>query len=509
MEQSFNITTAISYVNGPPHIGHVLEFVIADVVSRYYRISGKKVHFLTGTDEHGQKIQDTAIKEKLTPIELCNRNSRLFIDIDKKMMVKYDKFIRTTETYHKNKVYEFYERCKKNNDIYLGEYEGWYNPREEKFVSPHEAKLNNYKDPGNGIDLIHTKEESYFFRLSKYKNSLLSYFDQNPSFVCPTNKRDELVNRLNLTDLDDLSISRTSIDWGIPVPDNSKHVFYVWFDALINYMSDSPWPVDVHVIGKDILWFHTVIWLSMLISGNYSLPKQIYVHDFINDKDGKKMSKSFGNVVDPSSLIEKYPVSAIRYYLISNLNYGVDMNFNEEELIRSHDNELLEIYGNFVNRVFGLVNKYCNSMIMYHYVNGDDIFDLNQTLTHLNLLITEYKLQEYVRRVIDLVRSMNTYINTTHIWTIGKNDNDERSLMNREQIITKLLEGLYIVTHFMYPIIPDISEKVFEFLGTDKININELSWSNLNPGILNKQKTILFEIIDKEAYENRKKKNTK
>ena len=509
METSFNLTTAISYVNGPPHIGHVLEFVIADVISRYNKVKGNKVHFLTGTDEHGQKIQDKATQEGLTPIELCDKNSQLFTNINQKMGIDYNNFIRTTDPEHKQKVYEFYERCKKNDDIYLGEYEGWYNPREEKFVSPNEAKLNHYKDPTSGNDLVQVKEPSYFFRLSKYKNILLIFLEHNPNFIYPPSKQTELLDRLKDIELEDLSISRTTIDWGIPVPDDPSHVFYVWFDALINYISGGPWPVDVHIIGKDILWFHTVIWLSMLVSADYIPPKHIYVHDFVNDKEGRKMSKSIGNVVDPNYLVEKYPLSAIRYYLISNLNYGSDTNFNEEELVRSHDNELLEIYGNFVNRVLGLVHKYCNSRIMYYCVDGSDIFDLNIVINELDSLMTEYKLQEYTRKVMDIVRIMNTYVNTTHIWTIGKAKDDLRTNMDREEIITKLLEGVYIVTHFLYPIIPDVCDQVFGYLGTDKVNLDELRWTNLEPQILTKQRTLLFEIIDKDAYENRKKKNSK
>ena len=218
METSFNLTTAISYVNGPPHIGHVLEFLIADVISRYNKVKGNKVHFLTGTDEHGQKIQDKATQEGLTPIELCNKNSQLFTNINRKMGVEYDNFIRTTNPEHKQKVYEFYERCKKNDDIYLGEYEGWYNPREEKFVSPLEAKLNNYKDPASGSDLLQVKERSYFFRLSKYKNILLIFFDSHPDFIYPHSKQDELLDRLKDIELEDLSISRTCLLYTSPSP---------------------------------------------------------------------------------------------------------------------------------------------------------------------------------------------------------------------------------------------------------------------------------------------------
>jgi methionyl-tRNA synthetase len=511
MEKEFNLTTAISYVNGPPHIGHVLEIVIADVISRYHQIKGDKVHFLTGTDEHGQKIQDTATKEGLSSKELCDQNSTLFKEIYEKIGITYNTFIRTTDSYHRDKVYDFYERCKQNGDIYLAEYEGWYNPREEKFVSLHEATVNDYKDPVTGDNLVHSKEPSYFFRLKKYQTVVKNFLEENQDFILPRSKGQDILNRLSNTELEDLSISRTSISWGIPIPDDSDHVFYVWFDALINYISGGPWPADLHVIGKDILWFHTTIWLSMLFSAKYPVPKCIYVHDFLNDLEGKKMSKSIGNVIDPNMLIEKYPVSAIRYYLISNLNYGMDMNFNEADLIRSHDSELLEVYGNFISRVFGLVHKYSQGKIMYYLVDGNSVFNLDEITETLEQLMAEIKLQEYINRVMGLVRVMNVYINDTHIWSIGKDNHpeDTRSIMDQYKVIGILLESLYIISHFIYPVIPDIAEKVFELLGTSRITIPELTWGNLQPQILSKQKATLFDIIDKDAYENRKMKNIK
>jgi len=498
----YNLTTAISYVNGPPHLGHTLEFLIADVISRYHKINGHKVHFLTGTDEHGQKIQDTAEKEGLQPIELCDKNSKLFIELNHSMGIEYDNFIRTTNPNHKRVVYEFYERCK--DDIYLGSYEGWYDTREERFVSLSDAKLTDFKDPTTGKDYLYTSEPSYFFKLSKYKSRVLDYLKDREDFIYPQTKVLDIINRLETTELEDLSISRTSVKWGIQHLDNPDHVFYVWFDALINYISGGPWPCNVHIIGKDILWFHTVIWLSMLFSAGYDVPKHIYVHDFVNDHEGKKMSKSVGNVIDPNYLIDKYPLAAIRYYLISNLNYGSDMNFSESELIRSHDNELLEIYGNCVNRVFGLVHKYWNSKINYYTLseNRTEPFDLNKVRTELENAMNEFKLQEYVNTVMNLVKNLNKYINDTHIWNINIDDNN-----NRDELLAVFIEALYILTHFLYPIILNVCNKVFEFLGTDMVKVSELNWNNIEPGTIIPKKTILFEIIDTAAANERKNKN--
>ena len=504
MKQQFNLTTAISYVNGPPHIGHSLEFLIADVISRYYKIKGHDVHFLTGTDEHGQKIQTKAETLNLSPKTLCDQYSEMFRNLDEKMGIEYDNFIRTTDHVHRDTVYRFFEKCK--DDIYLGEYEGWYNPREERFVPLREAEANNYKDPTSGTDLIYSKEPSYFFALSKYQGRVREYIKTHPTFILPSSKTQSILDRLD-NELDDLSISRTSIDWGIPVPNDPSHVFYVWFDALINYISGGPWPCHLHIIGKDILWFHTTIWLSMLLSAGYELPEHIYVHNFVNDQDGHKMSKSVGNVVDPNSLLEKYPLCAIRYYLISSLNYGFDMNFSETDLVRGHDSILLEVYGNYVNRVFGLVHKYCQSVVpeidLY-----EGPFDLEEVGGKLDNLMTQVRLQEYLRVSVETVKTLNGYINETHIWTIGKKE-DERTVSERDIIVKQLVEGLYIVTHFLYPVIPYECDKVFEFLGQDKTTLGNLCWNNLGGLEINKERTILFEIIDKDSYANRKKKNIK
>jgi methionyl-tRNA synthetase len=506
----FNLTTAISYVNGPPHIGHVLEFIIADVISRYRRTNGTNVKFSTGTDEHGQKIQTKAESLNISPMELCNINSKKFKEIHDLYDIDYDQFVRTTDKRHKKTVYNFYELCKE--DIYLGEYTGWYNPREERFVPEIEAALSVYTDLTTGDKLVYTKEPSYFFRLNKYRERIIDYIENHPNFILPISKRTEILEKLE-EELTDLSISRTSINWGIPVPGNSSHVFYVWFEALINYITGQVWedptsPCDLHVIGKDILWFHSVIWLGMLFSSGYKPPRQIYVHDFINDKSGKKMSKTLCNIVDPVYLINKYPVCAIRYYIISNLNYGSDSKFSEKALVRCHDSELLEIYGNYVNRVFGLIYRYCDGFIL-PADKPIEIFDIGIVNKKLEGLISEIKLQDYIKYVMNVVKSLNKYINDTEVWTIQnkKYPQDNRPLERRNVIVKALAEGLYIVTHYLYPVIPTSCEKVWGYLGVSKNEYGKLNWNNLWCMKIKKQKTLLFQTLDKESYIRRKDRN--
>lgn len=491
--EKFNLTTAINYVNGPPHIGHVLELVIGDVVSKYYQINNYKTHFLTGADEHGQKIKNKASDLGITPKKLCNKNVKQFKKISEKLGIGYDSFVRTTDSNHTEFVYEFYNLCKQNGDIYLGKYEGWYNPREERFVTELEAKSNNYIDPISKTPLSKIEEPSYFFRLSKYTNIIKNYLINNPDFIIPSTKTKDILNRLE-DGLTDLSISRTSIKWGISVPDDKDHVFYVWFDALISYITNESWPADLHIIGKDILWFHTVIWLSMLISADYNIPKHIFVHEFVNDKNGNKMSKSIGNVVSPNFLISKYPVCAIRYYLASNVN-GSDICFDDSHLVKSN-NELLQTYGNLVNRVFGLFHKYCDSRIGYYC--ADELFDISDTVNELNTLMSKVKIGDYIKTIMKHIRTLNSYVNDTHIWTIGKSTDkliDNRSVIDMNNTVGTLMEGIYIVSHFLWPVIPDETNNVFGYLNTNKTTLSELTWSNLEPQTLNKCDTILFKNI--------------
>jgi methionyl-tRNA synthetase len=310
--QKFYLTTAIAYTNGYPHIGHAYEFLTSDVLVRYHRVLGQNTFFLTGTDEHGQKVAASAEKAGLTPLDHCDHYVKAFQDLHSQLLVTYSDFMRTTSPYHELTSQRLWSRCADNNDIYLDTYEGWYNEREEVFVSNQDAEACNFLDVGNGLPLKRVTEESYFFRMSKYTSKLIEHIETYPEFIQPEAYRQNILSRLQKEGLKDLSISRTSFTWGIPMPTgyDPKHVMYVWFDALSNYLSgihaldhdhdlSGFWPASVHVIGKDIVWFHAVIWPCMLFSAGLDLPKCVYAHGFVNASDGRKMSKSYNNAVDP------------------------------------------------------------------------------------------------------------------------------------------------------------------------------------------------------------------
>jgi tRNA synthetases class I (M)/tRNA synthetases class I (I, L, M and V) len=335
---SYYITTAINYTNGPGHMGHAYEATTADVIARYQRSlsSAHAVYFVTGSDEHGQKIAEAAEKEQVSPMDICNKYVNGFQVLNQRLLISYDDYIRTTSARHKRTAQALWLRCA--NDIYLDTYSGWYNIREETFVTETDAALHNYTDPVSGLPYKRVEEESYFFRMSAYKERLLEYIEmENPNFIQPVHHKNLILQRLKSDELRDLSISRTTFDWGIAVPDgfHDHHVMYVWLDALSNYLTGvdglgvngeelSPsgsttlqrfWPANVHIIGKDILWFHTVIWPCLLFAAGLPPPRAVFAHGFVNDKEGKKMSKSMGNVVDPHDMLDHFAVDTFRWYV--------------------------------------------------------------------------------------------------------------------------------------------------------------------------------------------------
>ena len=516
------ITTAISYANGPPHIGHAFELIIADALTRFNKLKGEQVFFQTGMDEHGQKIEQTAKKHKQTPKELCDDVCILFKNLNSKLNIDCDSFIRTTEEQHKHMVYSIFNKCMENGDIYVDEYEGWYNEREETFVTEFDAKGMNYKDATTETPLVKMKEPSYFFRLSKYNDNIIEYLQKNPNFIKGQN---DVLVRLKDKPLLDISISRTTINWGIPVPNSEgKHVFYVWFDALINYLTGCPmesWPPSIQVIGKDIVWFHAVIWIGMLMSAKLELPKQLLVHGFVNDENGKKMSKSVGNVVSIDELTSNYPSYAIRYYLLKD-NVLNDISFSEKLLIKRHDSDLLSELGNLVHRIFSMCHKYCDSKIpSYHRVDHHrvQIFDIDAFSKKCVKHIDHFEFHLYVDELFEKIHDINTYVNDTKIWEIGKPIKEDDSLEKRRSkerplndisnIMRTLLESLFIIGHFIHPIMPDVADKIIiDFLGTEYRTFGELCWSNLQENMeLVKTNTILFTIIDTDLFNKRKEQN--
>ncbi|RHY70263.1 hypothetical protein DYB34_003475 [Aphanomyces astaci] len=372
--EKFYITTAIHYTNGQPHMGHAYENVTSDVIARYHRTYGRDVFFLTGTDEHGQKIAQTAEAQGVTPIALCDKYSGIFQKLAKDLNMSNDHFIRTTSKQHIDFAQFIFGKAEANGDIYKGTYEGWYNVREETFVTENEAQLIDYKDPTTGTPLKKMQESSYFFRMSKYQERLIAHYHANPTFLQPETHRQSILKRLE-EPLLDLSASRTTFRHGVPLPNDPDHVMYVWFDALSNYLSgidginypngalSKYWPASVHVIGKDITWFHCVIWPCILMSAGFPLPTRVFAHGFVNARDGTKMSKSIGNVVDPYDMIHKYGVDSFRYFLVRGAKYGSDMPFSEDEFFNIHNAELNDTLGNLVHRGLTLSVKYAHGHV--------------------------------------------------------------------------------------------------------------------------------------------------
>ncbi|MEO0791342.1 MAG: methionine--tRNA ligase [Pseudomonadota bacterium] len=367
--QKFYVTTAISYPNGAPHIGHAYEAIAADAIARFERCDGKSVQFLTGTDEHGLKMKQTADREGLSPIELADRNAARFIDMVGALGTSHDDFIRTTEPRHYEACQEIWRRMEANGDIFKTNYGGWYSVRDETYYKEAETEVRDdgqrYATP-TGTEVAWQEEETYFFRLSAFEDRLLAHYDANPDFILPPERRNEVVSFVK-SGLEDLSISRTTLDWGIPVPDAPGHVMYVWVDALTNYLTGlgfpdegnakwSMWPVNVHVIGKDIVRFHAVYWPAFLMSAGLPLPKRVFAHGFLFNK-GEKMSKSVGNVVDPFALIDHYGIDPVRHFFLREVTFGADGSYSPDAIATRINADLANGLGNLAQRSLSMIAK--------------------------------------------------------------------------------------------------------------------------------------------------------
>ncbi len=373
MTQRFYITTAISYPNGPPHIGHAYEAIATDVLARFKRLEGYEVMFLTGTDEYGQKMEQTARKEGITPAGLADRNTPLFREMVRRLNCSNDDFIGTREPRHHKAVTHLWRQMAAKGDIYLGKYAGWYSVRDEAFYGEDELSrgADGQKLAPTGTPVSWVEEESYFFRLSAYGHRLLAHYDAHPDFILPHTRRNEVVNFVK-SGLKDLSISRTSFDWGIPVPDDARHVMYVWLDALTNYISaigypdgeayKKFWPADVHIIGKDIVRFHAIYWPAFLISAGVPLPKRVFGHGFLQSQ-GEKMSKSLGNVVSPLDLVDRYGLDQVRYFFMREVPFGGDGNYSHESLVNRTNADLANDLGNLAQRSLSMIAKNCSGAV--------------------------------------------------------------------------------------------------------------------------------------------------
>lgn len=483
----FYITTAINYANGSPHIGHAYEIIVADIIAKYYRISGKNVYFLTGTDEHGQKIAEKAKSQGLSPKEMCDKYSDEFKNLNNRLNITNDHFIKTTDDYHINKVSEILNVCFENDDIYLGTYSGWYNIREETFVSESEAQLNDYKDPLSNVPLQKMEESSYFFRLSKYKQQLIDHINNNPEFIQPSYYQKNILGRLN-DDLHDLSISRTSFDWGIKMTNDPNHVLYVWFDALINYISGTQnndcWPPNVQIIGKDIIWFHSVIWPCILMSLKFELPTTIFCHGFIHDENGNKMSKSLNNVIDPNEILNEFPSDSFRLSLIAQNAFGNDISFSKDRLITIHNADIADTIGNLVNRSCSMIKLYCNNLVPN--VESNLIFNISELIQNIETHFQSYNIHLAYDLIINTFRDINIYLTNQAPWKI-KNDDNKRNI-----IIKNVIDSIYAISHFLYPFIPNVTENIFKSLSTKSIFIKDLTNSQY---VLPNTEILKFEFI--------------
>ncbi|MFN3623800.1 MAG: methionine--tRNA ligase [Hyphomicrobium sp.] len=481
--QKFYITTAISYPNGQPHIGHAYEAIATDAIARFERLDGKDVYFLTGTDEHGLKMKQTAAKEGLTPRELADRNAKRFREMAGLLGLSNDDFIRTTEPRHYRSSEEIWRRMEKAGDIFLKTYAGWYSVRDEAFYNESETTVgaDGIRRGPQGTPVEWTEEETYFFRLSAYQDKLLALYEQNPDFILPPERRNEVTSFVR-GGLEDLSISRTTLDWGIPVPHSksgsagstTKHVMYVWVDALTNYITGvgfpdetDPlwhyWPADVHVIGKDILRFHAVYWPAFLMSAGLALPKRVFSHGFVLSK-GEKMSKSVGNVVDPFDLVHAYGLEQVRYFFLREVNFGQDGNYSPEAIANRINADLANDLGNLAQRSLSMINKSCGARVP----EPGDLTEADKTiLAAADALYAKAReamdrqaVTKYLDAVWAVVGDANRYFAAEEPWAKKKTDPKRM-----ETILYVTAEVVRQVAILVAPVTPHAAEKLLQYLG--------------------------------------------
>lgn len=488
VKDTFYITTPIYYPSGNLHIGHAYSTVAGDVIARYKRLQGYDVRYLTGTDEHGQKIQEKAQKAGMSELDYLDEVIDGIKELWKKLDISNDDFIRTTEKRHTVVVEKIFEKLLEQGDIYLGEYEGWYSVPDETYytetqlVEPvyENGKIVGGKSPDSGHEVELVKEESYFFKLSKYTDRLLAFYDEHPEFIQPPSRKNEMINNFIKPGLDDLAVSRTSFDWGVKVPSNPKHVVYVWLDALVNYISalgyltdddelfQKYWPADIHLMAKEIVRFHSIIWPIILMALDLPLPKKVFAHGWILMKDGK-MSKSKGNVMDPNVLIDRYGLDAARYYLMRELPFGSDGVFTPEAFVERTNYDLANDLGNLVNRTISMINKYFDGELPA-YQGPQHELDAEMEQMALDTVKAYHESMENLQFSVALatvwkfISRTNKYIDETTPWVLAKDETQKDMLGN---VMAHLVENIRFAAVLLRPFLTNAPYQIFE-----QLNIN-------------------------------------
>ncbi len=509
MKGTFYITTPIYYVNDVPHIGHAYTTIAADAMARYSRMKGKKVFFLTGTDEHGEKVQKSAALQGLSPRELADRVVARFKGLTPALDITNDDFIRTSEPRHYASVQALFRKSLANGDIYLGEYEGWYCTPCESYWT--DLQLVDGKCPECRRPVEKRKEPSYFFRLSKYRKPLLDYYERNPKFIRPESRRNEVVSFVE-GGLNDLSLSRTSLTWGIPVPDHPGHVIYVWYDALTNYVTgvgypdggplfDTFWPADVHLVGKDILRFHAVFWPAFLMSAGVHPPLGVFAHGWWT-VEGQKMSKSLGNVVDPYEMVQTYGADAFRYFLLREVPFGLDGDFSRKALVHRVNSELANDFGNLVNRALGMLGKYFGGTVPAPAAaEGGDLALVarsREVLAAVDAAMEELEFHKALAAAWELVKAANKYVDSSAPWALAK-DPARRERLGT--VLYNILEAARICVLLSAPFLPAAAQKMWEALGCDgRVEAARFdaagAWGGLKPGAALPKSAVAFPRIE-------------
>ncbi|MBR2808791.1 MAG: methionine--tRNA ligase [Erysipelotrichaceae bacterium] len=513
----YYLTTAIAYASGKPHIGNTYEIILADAICRYKKLEGYDVYFQTGTDEHGIKIEEKAKAAGMSPKEYVDMNVKEIKRIFDMTNNQYDHFIRTTDDYHEKQVQKIFRKLYEQGDIYKGEYEGWYCVPDETFYTDSQIV---WKDgvatcPDCGREVKKAKEEAYFFKMSKYADRLLKHIEENPQFIQPESRKNEMINNFIKPGLQDLCVSRTSFTWGIPVDFDPKHVVYVWIDALANYITGlgydvdgnhgelfkKYWPADVHLIGKDILRFHTIYWPIMLMALGVELPKQIFGHPWLLVGDGK-MSKSRGNVIYADDLIEKFGVDPVRFFVLHEMPFAQDGSITYELMVERYNSHLVNILGNLVNRTITMANKYFGGVVKRNDASTEFDSDLIETINSktadVAVKMANLRVADAIDDIFDMYKRLNKYIDETTPWILAKDENEKDKL---EKVLYNLFEGIRIASTLLSAYLPDTGDKILTMLNTRKDDYDHLKeFATVDEYHVVEKPEILFNRIDEEEF---------